>query len=85
MLNVPVLRSQRKRSHPPGILTCRQQKMTMTSPPDVSMLGTKALLMERRKITEELLEKNSPRPTADSRLIVLCLSSTQYPSIYRGD
>jgi hypothetical protein len=37
------------------------------------MLGTKDLLMERRKLTAEPLEKTSPRPKAGSRLIVLCL------------
>jgi hypothetical protein len=36
------------------------------------MLGIKALLMKRRNITAEPLEKNSPRPAAGSRLILLC-------------
>jgi hypothetical protein len=47
------------------------------------MLGTKTI--DGEEITAEPLEKNSPCPAASSKLILLCLSSTQYPSIYRGD
>jgi hypothetical protein len=35
------------------------------------MLGTRALLMERRNITAEPLEKNSPRSATCSNLILL--------------
>jgi hypothetical protein len=49
----------------------------------VILLETEALLMERRKIVP--LEKNSPKLAVGSRLILLCLSSTQCTSIYTGD
>jgi hypothetical protein len=38
----------------------------------IDVLGTRALLMERRDIIAEPLEKNSPKPAMSSRLICLC-------------
>jgi hypothetical protein len=42
--------------------------MTLTT----KMLKIRGLLMEKRNITAGPLEKNSPRPAAGFRLILLC-------------